>query len=95
MFTICSCTETHYKILRASASMKRENNCMCKHTLSQENLILIIYLVRFEIYLDNLHYIYAAQAQSDQLISAQSRRLQTQNEIPKFSIRQTIPNFVK
>lgn len=78
-----------------SASMKRENNCMCKRTLSQENLILIIYLVRFEIYLDNLHYIYAAQAQSDQLISAQSRRLQTQNEIPKFSIRQTIPNFVK
>lgn len=27
---ICSCTEIHYKILRASASMKRENNCMCK-----------------------------------------------------------------
>lgn len=37
---ICSCTEIHYKILRASASMKRENNCMCKRTLSQENLIL-------------------------------------------------------
>lgn len=54
---------------------------------------MIIYLVRFEIYFDNLHYIYAAQAQSDQLISAQSRRLQTQNEIPKFSIRQTIPNL--
>lgn len=39
--------------------------------------------------------IYAAQAQSDQLISAQSRSLQTQNEIPKFSIHQTILNFVK